>query len=301
MPVVGFLGAESPDLWANRIRAFHQGLSETGYAEGRNVAVEYRWAVGENDRLPALAADLVRRGVDVIVAPASTPAALAAKAATTTIPIVFYVGGDPVELGLVASLNRPGGNLTGVTTLASEVGPKRLELVHELLPTATIVAALVNPTSPDLGERFLRDLRAAAPRFGLQLQILEASTERELDAAFATLAQLKADGLVIANDSFFSARIEKVAALASRHAVPTVFQFREFATAGGLMSYGADFAEACRQVGVYAGRILKGEKPADLPAQQATKAELIINLKTAKALGLTVSTALLVRADEVIE
>jgi len=300
-PTIGFLGAESPDLWASRVRAFHQGLSETGFVEGRNVAIEYRWAAGQNDRLPALAADLVRSQVSVIVTPASTPAALAAKAATTTIPIVFYVGGDPVELGLVASLNRPGGNLTGVTTLASEVGPKRLELLHELLPTATIVAALVNPTSPDLGERFSRDLRATAPRFRHQLQILEASTERELDKAFATSAQLRAAGLVIANDSFFSARMEQLVALASRYALPTVFQFREFAASGGLMSYGADFADACRQVGLYAGRILKGEKPADLPAQQATKAELIINLKTAKSLGLTVPTALLVRADEVIE
>jgi putative tryptophan/tyrosine transport system substrate-binding protein len=301
MPAVGFLGAESPDLWASRLRAFHQGLNETGYAEGRNVAVEYRWAAGQNDRLPMLAADLVRRRVNVIVAPASTPAALAAKAATTTIPIVFYVGGDPIELKLVASLNRPGGNLTGVTTLASEVGPKRLELLHELLPAATAVAALVNPTSPDLGERFVRDLGAAAPRFRLRLQILEASTERELDAAFAAVAQLRADGLAIANDSFFSARMEQIAALASHHAVPTVFQFREFATAGGLMSYGADFAEACRQVGVYAGRILKGGKPADLPAQQATKTELIINLKAAKALRLEVPPTLLARADEVIE
>jgi putative ABC transport system substrate-binding protein len=300
-PTIGFLGAESPVLWANRLRAFHQGLSETGYVEGRNVAIEYRWAAGQNDRLPALATDLVRNQVNVIVTPASTPATLAAKAATATTPIVFYVGGDPVELGLIASLNRPGGNLTGVTTLASEVGPKRLELLHELLPTATIVAALINPTSPDLGERFLRDVQAAAPRFGLQLQILEASTEHELDKAFATSAQLRAAGMVIANDSFFSARMEQVVALASRHALPTVFQFREFAATGGLMSYGADFAEACHQVGVYAGRILKGEKPADLPAQQATKAELIINLKTAKTLGLTVPTALLVRADEVIE
>ncbi len=301
MPVIGFLGAESLDRWAGRVQAFHQGLSGNGYFEGRNVTIEYRWAAGQNDRLPTLAADFVRRRVNVIVAPASTPAALAAKAATTTIPIVFYVGGDPVELGLVASLNRPGGNLTGVTTLASEVGPKRLELLHELLPAATNIGALVNPTSPDLGERFLRDLQAVAPTFGVQLQILQASTERELEKAFATLAQLRAGGLVIANNSFFSARMEQLVALASRHALPTVFQFREFAAAGGLMSYGADFVEACRQVGVYAGRILKGEKPADLPAQQATKAELIINLKTAKALGLTVPTALLVRADEVIE
>src|SRR5262245_32591560 len=300
MPVIGFLGAESPDLWATRVSAFRQGLSETGYVEGRNVAIEYRWATGQNDRLPTLAAELVRGRINVIATIGSTPAALAAKAATKTVPIVFYVGGDPVELGLVTSLNRPGGNLTGVTTLASEVGPKRLEL-HELLPMTTIVGALVNPTSPDLGERFLRDLRAAAPGFGLQLHILRASTERELDVAFSSLVQLRAGGLVMANDSFFSARLEQVAALASRHALPTVFQFREFAAAGGLMSYGADFEEACRQVGVYTGRILKGENPAELPTQQATKAELIINLKTAKALGLEVPPSLLARADEVIE
>ena len=270
------------------MRAFHQGLSETGYVEGRNVVIEYRWAAGQNDRLPALAAELVGDRINVIVAPGSTPAALAAKAATTTIPIVFYVGGDPVELGLIASLRRPGGNLTGVTTLASEVGPKRLQLLRELLPTATNIGALVNPTSSALGERFLRDLQAAAPGLGLQLHIRQASTERELDAAFATLAQLRAAGLVIANNSFFSVRLEQLASLASRHALPTVFQFREFTAAGGLMSYGAGFMEAFRQVGVYTGRILKGEKPADLPAQQATKAELVINLKTAKALGITV-------------
>jgi putative tryptophan/tyrosine transport system substrate-binding protein len=227
LPVVGFLGSTSPVQYAAFVAGFHRGLSEAGFVEGRNVAIEYRWAEGRYDRLPALAADLVSRQVTVIATPGSTPATLAAKAATTTIPIVFYVGGDPVELGLVASLNRPGGNLTGVTTLASEVGPKRLELLHELLPTATIVAALVNPTSPDLGERFLRDLLAAAPRFGLQLHILQATTERELE--------------------FFSARLEQLASLASRHALPTVFQFREFAAAGGLMSYGAGFAEACRQ------------------------------------------------------
>jgi putative ABC transport system substrate-binding protein len=301
MPVIGFLGSESPDAWASRLHAFRQGLSETGYVEGRNVAIEYRWAQSHNDRLPALAAELVRARVSVIVTPGSTPAALAAKAATTTVPIIFYVGGDPVELGLVASLNRPGGNLTGVTTLASEVGPKRLELLHELLPTATIIGVLVNPTSPSLAERFVRDLHAAARTFGLQLHILQASTERELDRVFATAVQLRAGGLAIANDSFFSIQHEQLAVMASRHVLPTVFQFREFAAAGGLMSYGAGFAEAFHQVGVYTGRVLKGDKPADLPAQQATKAELIINLKTAKALGLTVPTALLVRADEVIE
>jgi putative tryptophan/tyrosine transport system substrate-binding protein len=212
--VIGFLGVESSELWASRMRAFRQGLSEAGYVEGRNVAIEYRWAAGQNDRLPALAADLASGRVNVIVTPGSTPAALAAKAATTTIPIIFYVGGDPVELGLVASLNRPGGNLTGVTTLASEVGPKRLELLHELLPTATIIAALVNPTSPDLAERFSRDLQAAARTFGLQLHILQASTEGEVDTVFATAMQLRAGGLVVGNDSFFSSRLEQLATLA---------------------------------------------------------------------------------------
>src|SRR5262245_14197161 len=259
MPVIGFLGAESPDLWASRLRAFQQGLSEAGYVEGRN---EVACAAGQNDQLPTLAADLVRDRVDLLVTPASTPATMAAKAATTTVPIVFYVGGDPVELGLVASLNRPGGNLTGVTTLASEVGPKRLELLRELLPSATNIAALINPSSPDLGERFSRDLQAAAPRFGIQLHILQASTEREVDTAFAASVQLRAAGLVLANDSFFSARFEQIATLASSHRLPTVFQFREFVAAGGLLSYGADFTEACRQVGIYAGRVLKGEKPA---------------------------------------
>jgi putative ABC transport system substrate-binding protein len=301
MPVIGFLGAESPDPWASRVRAFRHGLSETGYVEGRNVAIEYRWAAGQNDRLPALAADLVRGGLNAIVTPGSTPATLAAKAATKTVPIVFYVGGDPVELGLVASLNRPGGNLTGVTTLTSEVGPKRLQLLYELVPTATIVALLVNPTNPDLAEPATKDLQAAARTLGVQLHVLHASAERDFDAVFSSLVQQRVSALVIVNDALFSTRVEKLAVLAIRHAVPAVYQFREFVAAGGLMSYGTGFIDAFRQVGVYTGRILGGEKPADLPVQQTTKAELIINLKTAKALGLTVPTALLVRADEVIE
>ena len=301
MPVIGFLGAESPDPWASRVRAFRHGLSETGYVEGRNVAIEYRWAAGQNDRLPALAADLVRGGLNAIVTPGSTPATLAAKAATKTVPIVFYVGGDPVELGLVASLNRPGGNLTGVTTLTSEVGPKRLQLLYELVPRAAIVALLVNPTNPDLAEPATKDLQAAARTLGVQLHVLHASAERDFDAVFSSLVQQRVSALVIVNDALFSTRVEKLAVLAIRHAVPAVYQFREFVAAGGLMSYGTGFIDAFRQVGVYTGRILGGEKPADLPVQQTTKAELIINLKTAKALGLTVPTALLVRADEVIE
>jgi putative tryptophan/tyrosine transport system substrate-binding protein len=301
MPVIGLLGSASLALWAGRMRAFHEGLSETGYVDGRNVAIEYRWAEGRNDRLPALATDLVRRRVAVIVSPGSTPAALAAKAATSTIPIVFWVGGDPIELGLVASLNRPEGNLTGVTTVASEIGPKRLELLHELLPAATVFALLVNPTSPGLAVSTSNEVQAAARAFGLQLHVLHASTDRDLDEVFANLIQLRAGGLVIGNDAFFSSQFEQLSALAIRQAVPTVYQFREFAAAGGLMGYGGSLTGAFHGAGVYTGRILKGEKPADLPIQQQTKIELIINLKTAKALGLTVPTALLVAADEVIE
>ena len=301
MPMIGLLGSASLDLWADRMRAFHQGLSETGYVDGQNAAIEYRWAEGRNDRLPALAADLVRRRVTVIVAPGSTPAALAAKAATSTIPIVFWVGGDPIELGLVASLNRPEGNLTGVTTVASEIGPKRLELLHELLPAATVVALLVNPTSPGLALSTTKEVQAAARTLGLQLHVLHASADRDFDTVFANLVQLRADGLVIGNNAFFSSRFEQLSALTIRYAIPTVYQFREFAAAGGLMAYGGSLTDAFRGAGVYTGRILKGEKPADLPIQQQTKIELIINLRTAKSLGLTVPTALLVAAEEVIE
>ena len=263
MPVIGFLGSASPDLYANALRAFRQGLSETGYVEGRNVTIEYRWADGQNDRLPALAADLVRRQVSVIAALGSTPATLAAKAATTTIPIVFQVGTDPVAAGLVASLARPGGNVTGVTNLNTELGPKRLELLRELIPTANTIALLVNPTSPFVTETISRDLQSAARTLGLQLHILNASTERDFDTVFATFVQLRADALVIAPDALFISRSEQLAALTLRHAVPAITQFREFAAAGGLMSYGGSFTEAARQVGVYTGRILKGEKPAD--------------------------------------
>jgi putative ABC transport system substrate-binding protein len=301
MPVIGFLGSASPDPWTHFLRAFRHGLGETGYVEGLNVAVEYRWAQGQNERLPALAADLVRRQVNVIAAPGSTPAALAAKAATTTIPVVFMVGADPVAGGLVASLARPGGNLTGVTNLNIELGPKRLELLRELVPTATVIALLVNPTSRFITETVLIDMKPAARTLGLQLQILEASTEQDFDTVFATLVQLRASALVIAPDAFFISQSAQLGALTLRHAVPAITQFREFAAGGGLMSYGGSFTEAARQAGIYTGRILKGDKPADLPVLQTAKVELIINLNTAKALGLTVPTALLVRADEVIE
>jgi len=299
MPVIGFLGPTTAQGDAPYVAAFRQGLQQAGYREGQNVAIEYRWAEGQNDRFPAMAADLVRRQVTAI-AVLGPPAALAAKAATSTIPIVFVTGRDPVELGLVASLARPGGNLTGVVTLSGELGLKRLELLHELVPTATTLALLVNPTYPN-AEALASTLQAEARILGLQLQVLHASTEREIDQVFATLVQLRAGGLVIATDPFFLTRSEQFAALALRHAIPSIFQYRAFATAGGLMSYGTSIEDLNRQAGIYTGRILKGEKPADLPVQQATKVELIINLKTAKALGLTIPLSLLGRADEVIE
>jgi putative ABC transport system substrate-binding protein len=298
LPVIGFLNAASPDSYAHLVRAFHQGLRDVGYVEGQNVAIEYRWAEGQYDRLPAMAADLVRRQVTLIAA--NSAAAVAAKAVTSTVPIVFDTGFDPIELGLVASLNRPGGNLTGVSNLNVELGPKRLELARELVPSATIIALLVNPTNPN-AKSLLTDHQAAARTFGLELHVLSASNERDFDAVFANLIRLRASTLVIGADTFFISRSKQLAALALHHAVPAIFQYREFAAAGGLMSYGGSLADAYRQVGVYAGRILKGEKPADLPVQQSTKAELIINLKTAKALGIIVPPTLLARADEVIE
>jgi putative tryptophan/tyrosine transport system substrate-binding protein len=301
MPVIGFLSGASAAVNNDVLRAFREGLSRTGYAEGRNVAIEYRWADGQNDRLPALAADLVLRRVNVIVAGASTPAALAAQAATPTIPIVFQVGSDPIAAGLVASLARPGGNTTGVTNLNTELGRKRLELLRELLPTAHVIALLVNPTSPLITEIVSRDLQPIAHMLGLQLPIVHASSERDLEAAFATLVELRPGALLISPDAFFIARSERLAALSVGHGIPAIAQFREFAVAGGLMSYGGSFAEAASQLGIYAGRDLKGEKPADLPVQQLTKVELTINLKTAKALGLAVPEPLLARADEVIE
>jgi putative ABC transport system substrate-binding protein len=301
MPLIGFLGTASADQYAVRLRAFRQGLKETGYVEGQNVAIEYRWADGHNDRLPVFAAELVRRQVDVFVAGGGTPSAIAAKAATVNIPIIFELAIDPVANGLVASLDKPGGNATGVANLNVEVGPKRLELLHELLPLVTVVAVLVNPANPALSEPFVRILQAAAPRLGLELHVLHASTERDFDTVFAALIQLRAGALVIGPDVFFNSHIEQVAALTIRHAMPTIYQYRPFVEAGGLLSYGSDETETYHLVGVYAGRVLKGEKPADLPVQQSTKVQLIVNLKTAKALDLTVPPALLARADEVIE
>jgi len=299
MPVIGFLNSASPSLYAGALRAFLEGLGETGFVDGRNVIIEYRWAEGQYDRLPALAADLIRRQVTVIAA-TSTPAALAAKAATVAIPIVFTTASDPVQIGLVASLSRPSGNVTGATQMTVEVGPKRLEMAHELVPAATVIALLVNPTSP-VAETIARDMQAAAGTLGLQMHVLRASDDREIDDAFAASIQLGAGALVIASDVFFTSRDEQLGALTLRYKVPTIYQYHEFAAAGGLMSYGGSLTDTYRQTGIYTGRILKGDKPADLPVQQATKVELIINLKTAKALGLTVPLTLLGRADEVIE
>jgi putative tryptophan/tyrosine transport system substrate-binding protein len=303
MPVVGFLNAASPDFFAHVVSAFRLGLNETGYIEGRNVAIEYRWADGQYDRLPTLAADLVQHRVSVIATGSNIIAALAAKAATSTIPIVFLTGADPVKDGLVTSLNQPGGNLTGVTTLNFEIAPKRLEVLRELLPTTAIMAVLVNSlNNPAVVETDLRQAKAAAHTLGLEMiHVLQASTDRELEGAFATLIQRRVGGIVISPDTFFSGKSAEIAALALRHAVPTISPYREYVRAGGLMSYGVGLTDLYRLVGVYTGRILKGEQPADLPVQQATKLELIINLKTAKALGLEVPPSLLARADEVIE
>jgi putative ABC transport system substrate-binding protein len=300
MPLIGFLNSSSPDADGERVRAYRRGLSETGYVEGRNVTIEYRWADGQNDRLPSMAVDLVRRGVNVIVT-GGTPATLAAKAATTTIPIVFIISTDPVAAGLVASLNRPGGNVTGVTGLNVELAPKKLELLHELFPSATTLALLVNPTNPIAAENQSRTVAAAARTLGLQVHILHSSTEGDFDSVFARFAQTSAGALVIGSDLFFTSRSERLAALGLRHAVPSIYQFREFAEAGGLMSYGGSITDWGHQAGIQTGRILAGAKPADLPVHQATKLELFINLKTAKALGVEVPATLLARADEVME
>jgi putative ABC transport system substrate-binding protein len=300
MPVIGFLDSAF-DLRTDRVRAFHQGLNASGFVEGHNVAMEYRWAEGRYDRFAEMVADLVRRRVSLIVAPATTAAALAAKAATTTIPIVFGVGDDPVKLGLVASLARPGGNATGVNFFTAELVAKRLGLLRELVPTATRVAVLINPADPIRLDSVVRQVKAAADAIGLQFQVLNASTNREIDAAFATLARERPDALFVGPDPFFNSRRVQLALLAARRAIPASYAVRDYAEAGGLMSYGTNLAEAYRLSGVYAGRILKGAKPADLPVQQSTKFELVINLQAARAIELDVPTTLLARADVVIE
>jgi putative ABC transport system substrate-binding protein len=299
VPVVGFLSSQSAATSAYLVAALRQGLNESGFIEGQNVAMEYRWADGRYDQLPALAAELVRRPVAVIVASAP-PAALAARAATSTLPIVFSGGIDPVKLGLVAGLNRPGGNITGVSQFSTALEGKRLELLHELVPHAAVIAMLVNPTFAGT-DAITDDMQAAARALGLKLNVLKASSEHDLEAAVASIGQLGAGALVVASDPFFFGRRDRVVTVVAHHAVPAIYQFREFAAAGGLMSYGTNLADAYRQVGVYTGRILKGEKPGDLPVVQPTKFELVINLKTAKTLGLDVPDKLLARADEVIE
>jgi len=300
MPVIGYLDPRSPDAISERLRAFRQGLKETGYVEGENVAIEYRWAENQLDRLPVLAADLVRRQVAVIT-PAGIPSIFAAKAATSTIPIVFMTGDDPVRVGLVASLARPGGNLTGIGFLTTELAAKRLELLRELLPKAARVAILVNPASAAQTEATVREVEPAARTMGLQIQVFNANTSREIGAAFESMERERPDALFVAPDPFFAARRVQLAHLATRYAVPAIYVGREFAEAGGLMSDGANIADAWRQAGVYTGRILKGTKPADLPVVQASKFELVINAETARMLGLTVPPTLLARADEVIE
>ncbi len=301
MPVIGFLGSASPDQWASRMRAFHQGLSEVGYSEGHNVTIEYRWAEGRNEQLPNMAADLAGRQVTVIAALGSTSAALAAKGSSKTIPIIFEIASDPVKLGLVTSLARPGGNATGTTSLNSEVEPKRLELLHELLPTATVIGLLVNPTNPQLANPTSKNLQEAAGRLGLEMPVLNASSARDFENVFAQLARLRAAALVIGADPLFSSRQELLAEQAVRHGMPACYQYREFAAAGGLFSYGSSFTASWRAAAVYVGRVLRGEKPAELPVQQSTNVELILNLRTAKALGIVVPLPLIGRADEVIE
>jgi putative tryptophan/tyrosine transport system substrate-binding protein len=300
VPVIGYLGAGSPAVFASRVSAFREGLGQTGYVEGRNVAIEFRWAEGHHDRLPALADDLVARQVTVIVAPGGAPAALAAKSATTTIPIVFEMGADPIAIGVVRSLNRPEANLTGVTSLSVEVSPKRFGYLREVLPEAAAFAVLANPTSPTAVSQ-LGNLRAVADPAGVQLHVMHASIEREFDAVFANLRQLRTDGLVITSDTFLGTQAARLAVLTAGQGVPAIHQSRDFTIAGGLMSFGGSYPESHRRAGVYTGRIIKGEKPGELPVQQVTKLELFINLKTAKAMGIDIPPTVLISADSAIE
>jgi putative tryptophan/tyrosine transport system substrate-binding protein len=300
-PVIGFLGSQSAGQWTERLRTFKEGLRTTGYIEGENVSIEYRWAESQSDRLPGLVADLVRRHVAVIVVLGNTPSALAAKSASGTIPVVFRVAVDPVEAGLVASLSRPSGNVTGISTLGAEAGQKQLEILHGLAPKAGVVGLLINPTNTVLSKIQTRDLKQAAQSLGLSLPVLTASSDPELDAAFAKLTELQAKALIIGADAFLNSRSEALAALAIRYQVPAIAPYREFPFAGGLISYGGNIAEASRLAGIYTGRILKGEKPGDLPVQEVTKVEMVLNLKTAKIFGIEVPAAILATADEVIE
>jgi putative tryptophan/tyrosine transport system substrate-binding protein len=301
VPVIGYLSSGSPESDASRLSAFRQSLKEFGYVEGRNVEIEYRGMEGHYDLLPQFVADFVRRPVALIFVSGNTPAVQAAKAATSTIPIVFNVGTDPVQSGLVASFNRPGGNVTGISNLTGPLAAKKLELLHELVPRTSVIAVLANPSNPAYTEYEMGELQTAATALGLQLRVLSASTAGEIDSAFATLAMVGADALVVSSESFFGSRAEQTAALAARYAVPALGSTRNFPAAGGLMSYGPEIIASYLQMGIYAGRILKGEKPGDLPVQQATRVELVINLKTAKTLGITFPLALLVSADRVIE
>jgi putative ABC transport system substrate-binding protein len=300
MPRIGYLCPESPELFTSRLKAFHEGLGEIGFVEGRNVVINYQWAEGQYARLPALAADLVARDVDVVVAPGGAPVALAAKGTGTTKTIVFEMGGDPVQLGVVDSLSRPGGNITGVSSLSVDVSPKRLELMHELLPTAAKLAVVANPTSPTANSQLQR-LRTAAEILGLHLQVLNTSIEKEFESIFSAVAQESAGGLVFTSDPYFAFRSGQLAELAMKYRVPAITQSRDFPNAGGLMSYGGDFTQSHRRAGIYTGRILNGEKPSDLPVQLVTKVELFINLKAAKMIGVEFSTSLISGADEVIE
>jgi putative ABC transport system substrate-binding protein len=301
IPVIGFLHSGSAAAYAALVAAFHKGLNESGYIEGHNIAIEYRWAEGDNGRLPDLAAELVRRAVAVIVTPGSTPAALAARAATATIPIIFTSAADPVKIGLVVSLNRPGGNVTGISDIGVELGAKRLGLLHELLPQAARFGALVNPNNPSLAEPFVAEVQAAASAIGRQIEVVAASTNRDIDAAFALLVRKRADGLLVSPDALFVTHRVQILALAARYAVPAIYFRREFADAGGLMSYGSDLSDQFRRNAIYAGRVLRGEKPADMPVHLPTKFEFVINLQAAKTLGLEIPPTLLARADEVIE